>query len=102
MNISLRNAFALSLVLVALPAGAVDVRGRVNFSSPAGTIPMARALVELCVAGDSCQQYVTGYDGMYYFKANPGPHVVKVNKTERAQVVIPNTPQFDINPIQGN
>jgi hypothetical protein len=87
----------------ATSAAAVNVRGRVDFSTPNGVFPMNQAFVELCHAPtNSCLTYVTGYDGMYYFNAILGPHFVRINGIVRYQFIVPNVPAFDIPPLIGN
>ena len=91
------------LLLVPIAAQAVNVRGRVDFRSPGGVFPMNQAVVELCFAPtNACLAYRTGYDGMYYFGAVPGPHYVRVNGVIRLNLIIPNLHQFDISPLIGN
>lgn len=98
-----RLGVAAVLLLGAAAAGAVNVRGRVDFVSPGAVFPMNLAVVELCfVPTGQCLAYRTGYDGMYYFNAAPGPHVVRINGTVRHQLVIPDAPALDIPPLRGN
>jgi hypothetical protein len=94
----------LALLASSTTALAVNVRGRVDSRSPNGVFPMARASVQLCRSQTSnCQTYVTGYDGMYYFNADPGRYDVRVNGTVRSQgVAIPNAAHFDVDPVTGN
>jgi hypothetical protein len=99
----MRRAILTLLMLLPLAAWAVNVRGRVDFVIPGGVIPMNQAFVELCFAPTgACLFYRTGYDGMYYFNAAPGPHFVRVNGQVRLQIFIPGVPQFDIPPVVGN
>ncbi|WP_374568562.1 hypothetical protein [Ideonella sp.] len=94
---------ATALVLASAAACAVNVRGRVDFVTPGGAFPMNQAFVELCFAPtNQCLSYRTGYDGMYYFYAVPGPHYVRINGVVRHQLDIPNVLSLDIQPLQGN
>lgn len=91
------------LLLIPIAAQAVNVRGRVDFRGPGGVFPMNQAFVELCFAPtNACLAYRTGYDGMYYFGAMPGPYYVRVNGVIRLNMTIPNVPTFDISPVFGN
>lgn len=102
MNL-MRRFFLLLLLLLPLGVEAVNIRGRVDFAGPGGTFPMNQASVELCHAPtDSCLTYRTGYDGMFYFNANSGPHYIRINGIVRLHVEIPNIPSFDLRPLLGN
>jgi hypothetical protein len=107
-NIILLSPFKLSIGLLVLilvisaSVHATDVRGRVDFNARNGIFPMNGAFVELCQQGRGCLSYRTGYDGMYYFNAAPGPHDILVNGRMLFQLVIPNQPYYDVRPLQGN
>lgn len=107
-NIILLTPFKLSfaLLIVALffssLANATDVRGRIDFQARNGIFPMNGAFVELCHQGGGCISYRTGYDGMYYFNAAPGPHNILVNGKVIFQLFIPNQRNFDVSPLLGN
>jgi hypothetical protein len=92
----------LLLALVCTQAAAVTIRGRVDVRLQYGVVPMAGANVSLCYVGGGCMNYVTGSDGMYYFDAVPGNHVILINGVQRMQVVVPNQPYLDIAPIPAN
>lgn len=92
----------LALMFVSLEAAATSVRGRVDFFMPYGVVPMAGATVSLCLVGSGCLQYMTGQDGMYYFNAAPGDHILLVNGVQRHRIFIPNQLSFDIPPLRGN
>jgi hypothetical protein len=94
---------AIAFLISADSAAAVGVRGRVDFYGPRGILPMAGAFVELChLQRGGCLAFRTGSDGMYFFNAVPGPHLVRVNGMDRQQVLIPNSPYFDVAPTRGN
>ncbi|HEX5684800.1 MAG TPA: hypothetical protein VFY73_12305 [Ideonella sp.] len=98
-----RIGVAVPLMLASTVAWAVNVRGRVDFVTPGGSFPMNQAFVELCFAPtNQCLSYRTGYDGMYYFNAVPGPHYVRINGAIRHQLDIPNVLALDIPPLRGN
>ncbi|MBV1891856.1 MAG: hypothetical protein KUG60_00970 [Gammaproteobacteria bacterium] len=91
------------LLLTSISTHATEVRGRIDFRSYNGHFPMARAHVQIChQQAGGCLSYYTGYDGMYYFNAMPGPHAVLVNGRQVFQVVIPNQQYFDLQPLLGN
>jgi hypothetical protein len=84
-------------------AYAVNVRGRADFyQGNVPVAPMTRAVVDLCIVGGGCLRYVTGNDGMYYFNAVPGNHIVYINGIQRFSLSIPNQYGFDIPPLRGN
>ncbi len=98
----LRVLVAGVLMIAFTSAMAVDVRGRIDFSSPYGYFPMTGAQVTFCISDNQCLYYVTGTDGMYYFSAVPGVHRIWVNGIFRLEINIPNRPYFDIAPLMGN
>jgi hypothetical protein len=93
----------LLLLSACSSAYAVNVRGRADFLRGNERYPMNQAVVELCYApSNQCLVYTTGYDGMYYFNAIAGPHYIRINGLVRTEVMIPNAPNFDLIPLQGN
>lgn len=87
------------LLLTSVFAYATDVRGRIDFSARNGIYPMNGAIVQLCIIGGSCMSYRTGYDGMYYFRAVPGNHEIRVNRRLVLRQFIPDQRYFDIPPL---
>lgn len=81
---------------------ATEIRGRIDFQARNGIFPMNAAFVELCHEGGGCMGYRTGYDGMYYFNAVPGPHYILVNGRMIYSFFIPNQRYFDVRPLLGN
>lgn len=90
------------LFFTSLSVHATDVRGRIDFSARNGIFPMNGAFVQLCYLGGNCLSYRTGYDGMYYFRAQPGNHDILVNGRVIYRVFIPNQQYFDMSPLIGN
>ena len=98
-----RMPIFLCALLAAGEAGAVSVRGRVDFYVPNGVFPMSGATVELCYVNSGCLVYRTGSDGMYYFpQAVPGTQFVRVNGKECWRGDIPNVASYDVPPVRGN
>lgn len=97
----IRALVVVLLIMASVPAWAVNVRGRVDFVSANGTFPMARATVQFC-RGNSCSEYVTGNDGMYYLNVAAGTYVVRVNGTEKKTVEVKNYTYFDVAAFRGN
>ena len=96
--------FALLIIALFFSSSvhATDVRGRIDFQARNGIFPMNGAFVELCLQGRGCMSYRTGYDGMYYFNAEPGPHDILVNDRVIFRLFIPNQRHFDVSPLLGN
>ena len=105
MNARFKSQVALVLLLVMASGSAfavVNVRGRIDFGGPTGTIPMANATVMICSAPNACVSYVTGNDGMFYVQLNPGPYSISVNGVDKTSVSIPDQTNFDVPAILGN
>jgi hypothetical protein len=104
MRIPKAMAMAIALLLAAGDAGATLVRGQVYVQFPQGAAPMGGAYVRICVAGYAqCMDYMTGYDGMYYFNVYAGTYVVYINGVQRFPAFyVPNQPYYDLMAVQGN
>ena len=98
-----RIAVGAMLALAALPAGATDLRGRVEGQNAYSASPFALngARVELVDRnGRTVGTYSTGPDGMYYFRnVAPGAYTLRVNKRSYPVTVEANVAQ-DIRPIR--
>jgi len=93
---------ALLLLVGALPAAAVELRGRIDGHHPfTGVIlPRPGAEVVLVREGGGVVQTVSGGDGFYYLhNAVPGPHELIVNGIVRVPIMVLNQPAQDIPPI---
>jgi hypothetical protein len=99
------RTFALVVLVAAscTSAWAVNVRGRVDFQGSGGRFPMNQALVELCTeSNNSCLNYRTGNDGMYYFDAPLGAQYLRINGALKWRLEVQNVPAIDIPPLVGN
>lgn len=90
------------LLFTSISVHATDVRGRINFNARNGIFPMNGAFVQLCYIGGNCLSYKTGYDGMYYFRTQPGNYAILVNGREIFRLFIPNKQYYDIQELLGN
>ena len=91
------------LLMISLVAGATDLRGRVEGQNAYASSPYAinGARVDLMdPGGRQVASYLTGPDGMYYFRRiSPGKYVVRV-RNKSYPITVRDEPAQDLGPVR--
>ncbi len=98
----MKNIFKVLLLFLPLIANAGDysitgASGRIDMNLRGVIAPMNMAKVSMC--GDKCFHDMTGYDGMYHMKVQPGEYKIYVNDILMSQILVPSEKYFDVAPL---